>query len=132
MQAQLKNIRYSYHRNGVAGDGFYACLFDWHDGEGPTRHMQAIIFPSGDCQCAVLDVDETAKGNIGFAEGNSWRGDHFIDELKAHINRETKKRYLREGWVDKDWDANSEWEWYPKELTKLQARIEELEARLNN
>lgn len=80
----LKNIRYSYHRNGVCGAGFYVCLFDWKDGK-QLRHMQAVIFPEGDCHCAVFDVDELSRGNIAFAQGNSWRGDHFIDELQAHI-----------------------------------------------
>ena len=38
--------------------------------------MMATIFDDNG-YCAVLDVDETAKGNIEFAMGNSWRGDWY-------------------------------------------------------
>lgn len=84
-----------YHRNGISGVGFYVALFDWQD--GPTlRHMVASLFPSPDDKdgdafrafnglCAVFDVSELAKGNIDFAWGNSWRGDHFEHQLRAAI-----------------------------------------------
>jgi hypothetical protein len=35
---------------------------------------------------AVLDIAMLAAGNITFARGNSWRGDHFEGELRAAIS----------------------------------------------
>jgi hypothetical protein len=46
--------------------------------------MVGIIF-EGQGQCAVLDIDETLKDNVEFAHGNSWRGDHFEDDLRKAI-----------------------------------------------
>jgi hypothetical protein len=67
----------SYHRNGVAGVGFYAILFDDRD----NGKMVASLFDR-EGYCAVYNVDELAQANIAFACGNSWRGDHYEDALR--------------------------------------------------
>lgn len=75
----------SYHRNGVGGEGFHAVLFDWKHGDGTERKMVATVFDTIG-QCAVYDVAQLAKGNIAFANGNSWRGDRFEDALRKAID----------------------------------------------
>ncbi len=54
----------SLHRNGVGGTGFHVVLFDgsgcWHTA---NKNMVATVFPDAG-NVAVLDADETAKGNI--------------------------------------------------------------------
>lgn len=92
MSIEPKHIlkpKHSYHRNGIAGIGFFVVLFDWKDNDGVRRHMMAILHDTGSVDssgyCAVLDVDETKRGNIVFAGGNSWRGDDFEPALKAVI-----------------------------------------------
>lgn len=82
MNLKIKHV--ASHRNGVAGEGFHVVLFTWRDGR-KTRNMVATLF-EGDGQSAVLDVDETAKGNVAFAQGNSWRGDDFEPELRKAID----------------------------------------------
>lgn len=82
MNIKIKAI--DYHRNGVSGCGFNVVLFRSRDDGGKWRNMVATVFPERGC-VAVLDVDETAAGNIEFANGNSWRGDHFEDLLRDAI-----------------------------------------------
>lgn len=95
----------AYHRNGVGGVGFYVALFN--DPEGGK--MLGIHFPTDDGTIftAVLNVDETAKGNIAFAGGNSWRGDkwhHFMStEVVNRVDQETQAKldaYAKE-WQEK-------------------------------
>lgn len=94
---EITNVEIAYHRNGVAGEGFYVVTFDWLNPEG-TRRMVATVFPpdpitSGPFEgepdwlategfhnprVAVLDMDMLP--NIKFTE-NSWRGDTFADAL---------------------------------------------------
>ena len=81
---KLKITKLDYHRNGVAGNGFHVVLFKWRDGDGVRRQMVATVF-SEPGSLAVLDIGETAAGNIDFAMGNSWRGDDFEPELRAAI-----------------------------------------------
>ena len=85
---EMRLVQLDYHRNGVSGNGFHAAVFDWKDPEqAETRRMVAIVFPEqGDC--AVLDVAETLTGNVAFARGNSWRGDHFEPWLRKQITRD--------------------------------------------
>lgn len=33
----------------------------------------------------VLDLEETAKGNLAFGRGNSWRGDEFEPAVRSAI-----------------------------------------------
>jgi hypothetical protein len=87
---KLKIQEIAYHRNGVCGEGFHVIRFQWKDDDsGTMRNMVAIYFGADENEfnprCAVLDADETAAGNIGFANGNSWRGDHFSDDLRKAI-----------------------------------------------
>lgn len=83
----IKNIRVDYHRNGVGGEGFYVALFENSiDGEAKVRPFVGVIFDSPG-QCAVFDVDELKAGNIQFAHGNSWRGDHYEADLRAAIKK---------------------------------------------
>lgn len=71
----------AHHRNGICGEPFYVVRFD--DKEA-GKNMIGIVFESN-FHVAVLSADETAKGNIAFARGNSWRGDHFQADLRAAI-----------------------------------------------
>lgn len=81
----IKIIAIDYHRNGVSGNGFSVVLFKWRDGDArKTRNMHAVLFEERG-SCAVLDTDETQQGNIAFARGNSWRGDHFESRLRAAL-----------------------------------------------
>ena len=70
-----------YHRNGVSGDGFHVVRFTSAEGEG---EFVAILFEQ-EKSCAVLNVPQIVAGNIGFAMGNSWRGDNFEPELREAI-----------------------------------------------
>lgn len=79
----IKITGLSYHRNGVHGNGFHVVLFTWKDGRRTRRMVATVFMESGNL--AVLDIDETAAGNIAFAEGNSWRGDDFEQVLRAAI-----------------------------------------------
>jgi hypothetical protein len=88
MNLKIKQV--SYHRNGVSGEGFHAVLFDWKD-EGKLHHMVGTVF-DGAGQCAVYDVQELEKGNIAFACGNSWRGDHFEGELREAIKKMSRNQ----------------------------------------
>ena len=84
---EIKIRKIDFHRNGVSGEGFHVATFDWEDkdeDEKVVRHMVATIFEAQG-QCAVLDINELLKDNIGVAEGNSWRGDHFEEELRKEI-----------------------------------------------
>jgi hypothetical protein len=79
----FKATAVDYHRNGVSGEGFYVVLFR---SLPEIKQGVAIYFPSDHSRCAVLDVEQTAAGNVAFARGNSWRGDHYSDEVLAAIN----------------------------------------------
>lgn len=73
----MKIIKASYHRNGVSGIGFYAVLFQ----EEGRRMIASIFDDDSECYCAVYDIDELYQENIEFAHGNSWRGDHYKDQI---------------------------------------------------
>ncbi len=76
----LKLVDVSWHRNGISGEGFYAVLFD----DPENGRMIASLFDSPG-HCAVYSIKELNKGNIAFAMGNSWRGDHYENELRKLI-----------------------------------------------
>ena len=83
---EYKLIKMDWHRNGVAGNGFWAIVFDWREGRR-IRHMIATVFDSaGDV--AVLEIYHTAAlfGNIEFGRGN-WCGDDFEPWLREQIER---------------------------------------------
>lgn len=76
---KIKVTKIASHRNGISGEPFYVCLFTVGN-----HNMMATVF--GDIgYCAVLDLDLTAKGNIEFAMGNSWRGDYYEKDLRQAI-----------------------------------------------
>lgn len=91
MKKRIEIIEASYRRNGIGGEGFYAILFRDNE-EVPGKTMIASFFDEPG-YCAVYCVEELAAGNITFAHGNSWRGDHYKPMLKPLL-----KEYLeREG-----------------------------------
>ena len=69
----------SFHRNGISGQGFYAVLF--YDSSRNNEIMIATLFDEPG-YCAIYQVDELSKLNIKFANGNSWRGDHYESDLR--------------------------------------------------
>ncbi len=75
MNLKFHNVR--YHRNGVAGEGFYCVRFTYRDGR-KNHDMQAIVFDHPG-QCAVTTADPNER----------WRGDHFEDQIRAYIARES-------------------------------------------
>lgn len=91
MRDKIKILEVAYHRNGVCGNGFSVVLFDFlAGGETSPRKMVGIVFEERG-NCAVLDANETAKGNIAFANGNSWRGDHFEADLREAIEKDLER-----------------------------------------
>ena len=83
MDIHVKEV--AYHRNGMGGEGFHVVRFAWDEAESSSlRNMVGIVF-EGSGRVAVLDADLTAMGNIAFAGGNSWRGDHFEAVLRHAI-----------------------------------------------
>ena len=85
---ELKNFRCRYHRNGVAGAGFYACSFLYR-----AQPMRAVVFGT-----AGNERPESA----GFYAVTSarveerWRGDNFIGALRELIaaSNESGDSYL--------------------------------------
>ena len=74
-------LQIQYHRNGVAGTPFHAVLF-----EDDGKRMVATVFPD-EGSISVLAVEPLLTDD-GVTFGiNSWRGDHFEDELRAAINQ---------------------------------------------
>jgi len=82
---KLTIIDASWHRNGVAGEGFYAILFD----DAECGRMIASLFDEAG-YCAVYNVPELARGNIEFGS-NSWRGDQYAEELRRLLPPYLKK-----------------------------------------
>ena len=81
----MQVLQVAHHRNGVFGESFYIVEFDDDpEDEGETVRMVAIVFDAP-MHTAVLSVNGLANGNIGFAQGNSWRGDHFDADLRKAI-----------------------------------------------
>lgn len=86
----IKSIKQiEWHRNGVAGTGFYAILFD------NKEHglMLAILFDEPG-YCAVVRVEDLSQDERGVTFGiNSWRGDRYEDELREAVKnqRETNR-----------------------------------------
>ena len=86
---QIENISEpAYHRNGIYGEPFQVCTFNMKE-NGENHRMVAIRFaddePYGNPRIAVFDIDLLAQGEIRFTK-NSWRGDHFLDELDEIFN----------------------------------------------
>ena len=95
MKLKINNIQ--YHRNGVCGEPFYVINFD----DKEIGNMIGVVFPIYDNKknqyknefnpkVAVFKTKLLGQGNINFGE-NSFRGDHFSDELIQAINKNNKK-----------------------------------------
>ncbi len=91
----IKIKEYSYHRNGVSGNGFYVIIFlHKPDDQEKEETFLATLFEEHG-SCAVISLDRIKAYGISFAKGNSWRGDYFEDSLRKMIaNEESKKDYL--------------------------------------
>ncbi len=72
----IRDFACRYHRNGVAGQGFYACRFRWRDGR-VTRTMIATIVPEEPGACHVVWPEDITV---------PWRGDDFEPALRRLIN----------------------------------------------
>lgn len=72
-ERDIRSFACNYHRNGVGGDGFYACSFYWREGRA-TRAMLAVVWDAP----GVVSV---LSGNIN----ERWRGDLFEPHLRRLI-----------------------------------------------
>jgi hypothetical protein len=81
--SSIKIIEKAYHRNGIAGEGFWAVRFRHTAEDGNPETFVATLF-DGEGQCAVLSVDRLAVDGVAFGR-NSWRGDVFESELRRAI-----------------------------------------------
>lgn len=98
MRPKLKCKYLSWHRNGISGVGFYIALFN--DPE-TTHEMVVVRFPGSECRTAALSVEllsaagSSPETRIGFAHGNSWRGDYYEESMlaaiKAHFRKDAKE-----------------------------------------
>ena len=96
----MQILEIASHRNGIGGEPFYAVRFrekrggpvmlgvvfggEWRDGDSfPTFNAGEPI------RVAVFDAERVAQ-TVMFGDtadgGNSWRGDHFANELYAAIS----------------------------------------------
>jgi len=84
----LKIQECSFHRNGVGGLGFYAIRFQWKpdDADDPENFLATLFDEAG--ACAVISLDRIEKCGVAFAQGNSWRGDHFEKELRRIVKED--------------------------------------------
>jgi hypothetical protein len=83
--SNLRVTKSDYHRNGVSGEGFHVVLFDWVKEGDEQKGMCAFVF-SQLGRIAVTKVGELAYGNIEFGNGNSWRGDHFEEDIRKYLS----------------------------------------------
>ena len=83
---KIKVKESSFHRNGIAGAGFYAVLFNVEQESGVVPDdLLGIVFDEPG-HCAVIALNLISECGIGFGGGNSWRGDQFEVPLREHIN----------------------------------------------
>lgn len=80
---KVEVVTVEHHRNGISGEPFHVVLFNWTDDDGRARKMLATVF-SAPMATAVLDVEQAARGEVGFGV-NSWRGDQFDAALRRAI-----------------------------------------------
>ncbi len=75
----------SFHRNGVSGAGFYAVRFQHTlPGADKPENFLAMVFDDPGV-IGVISLDRIEECGVGFANGNSWRGDKFEAELRKRI-----------------------------------------------
>lgn len=83
---KFKALTVAYHRNGVGGEPFHLIRFTCAEAKGDFIAIRFADDPDSiNPRIAVLNVPELAAGNIAMAEGNSWRGDHFVTQVDAAI-----------------------------------------------
>jgi hypothetical protein len=78
----------SYHRNGIAGEGFYAVRFRWETDRGMENFIGTVFDGRG--QCAVLSLDRIAANGVAFGV-NSWRGDTVEAALRVAIEGKARE-----------------------------------------
>lgn len=76
----IKVRKIAYHRNGICGTGFHAITFSTDKEKGT---FVATVFPERG-NVAVFQLDLLGQEVIEFGK-NSWRGDHFEDQLRDAI-----------------------------------------------
>jgi hypothetical protein len=74
-----------YHRNGVCGDGFHCAVVNDHE----NGDMLITYFEIKDHVCCAV-YKLSMLPNIRFME-NSWRGDHYVDQMKKAIAEYNKQ-----------------------------------------
>jgi hypothetical protein len=94
---KIKPISVAFHRNGVCGEPFHCVIFDMTE-DGKTNRMLAVRFADDEGEgfqnprIAVFDVALLYESNIEFGS-NSFRGDHFVDEIdKAIVAKREERR----------------------------------------
>jgi len=85
---KLKIKKASWHRNGISGMGFYAIIFD--DLEQKKTMVASLFDEAG--YCAVYAIEELNQENIEFAQGNSWRGDIYEEDLRPLLEQYIKAK----------------------------------------
>lgn len=76
---------FSFHRNGICGEGFYIFKFYCKD---TKQDMISVYFPYDKDEnptVAVFNQKLLGDGVIAFGQ-NSWRGDHYCDQFEIFIN----------------------------------------------
>lgn len=95
-----------HHRNGISGVGFYVALMRCPE----AGEIVVIRFPGAECRTAVLNVpilasDRSPEDRIGFARGNSWRGDRY-EGVMLNAIRDDMRRDAEEWKLDDETDAD--------------------------
>lgn len=77
----LKIQQIAYHRNGSMGLGFHAVLFTVKG--KPREKFLASVFEEPNA-VSIIRLDLIEQHGVTFGE-NSWRCEHYEDELRAAI-----------------------------------------------
>ena len=87
----MKLTALAYHRNGVAGEGFWAVAFTWRSGLRKPINMVATVFESNEHDAAEvhpctghLAVLDATLAALGLVKAR-WRGDDFEPQLRQWI-----------------------------------------------
>lgn len=97
---KIKPISVAHHRNGVSGEPFHCVIFDWTEND-ETNRMLAVRFADDEGEgfqnprIAVFNVAALYESNIEFGS-NSFRGDHFVDDIDKAITRHYEDLELSE------------------------------------
>lgn len=95
MNLTIKEV--SFHRNGIAGVGFYAVHFVDHEQTGAAKkdaEMVGIVFDKPG-YCSVIQLNQprfTVKFGV-----NSWRGDRYEPQLRNAIKTIKSSGSIRVG-----------------------------------